>query len=168
MSYTDKDILCGQDGNAILHSGNKYYRDLVAANKDRYLRGSPADKRNLVQFIFDTLKSKDYQFVESNEPYEKVDDETVMKKIAQRFREKDKKGQAKAKPQHVHASNSLSPPFPAAPRTHNCTNDDGFSWRTERSDDAMQRPDVGQEMIAAFLSRHARKLHVSKPDFAKQ
>jgi len=40
--------------------------------------------------------------------------------------------------------------------------------KTDRSDVAMQRPDVGQDMITAFLSRHARKLHVSKPDFANQ
>ncbi len=100
-------ILCAQGGLGNDHDGNKYYCALIAASKDLYLRGSHAENNKLVQSIFDTLKSKEYQFMRLNKKpnqYEKVGDNRVMKKIAQCFC--DMNNPAKAKPQHVHASNS--------------------------------------------------------------
>jgi len=98
-------ILCARGGNVIHHIGNKNYRNMVAANKDRYLRGSHVEKRNIVQSIFNKLKDEKYQFMKRNEEtgqYEQVDDKKVMTKIAQCFR--DKIQEAKASPQNVDAS----------------------------------------------------------------
>jgi len=90
----------------INHSGNVHYRKVVAANQHRY-QGTDADKRNLVQEIFDRLtKDEGYQFMERNEEsgeYTQVDDDRVLKnKIPKCFR--DTIQAANANSQHVDAS----------------------------------------------------------------
>jgi len=100
-------IFCARGGLGDDHSGNKYYRDMVAANQHRY-QGTDADKRNLVQEIFDTLRNKGYHFMERNRQtgeYTQVDDDRVLKnKIPKCFR--DTIQAANANSQHVNASSS--------------------------------------------------------------
>jgi len=103
MSYvvTDKDILFGRGGMVNQHRGNKDYRRFIAATKDSYWGLNCVDRPLFLRSIFETLQIERYQFIRFNtetKQYETVDDDEVMIKITQSFRETDKKPAAKAKP----------------------------------------------------------------------
>jgi len=114
---TDKDILSGRGGKVNQNRGNKVYRRFIAARKNVYKGLNAVDRPLLVRSIFETLESERYRFIRFNietKQYETVDDDEIMIKITQSFRETDKKPVAKAKSQTGRVSER---PFEGARQT---------------------------------------------------
>mmetsp|Transcript_33656 Transcript_33656/g.99169 ORF Transcript_33656/g.99169 Transcript_33656/m.99169 type:complete len:543 (+) Transcript_33656:638-2266(+) len=92
-TYNEHDVLCGRGGATNSHPGNRKFRSLVAAHRERYLKAKKRDKPAYAQHVVSLVRNqcpKQCRFLKkdtkSNKWYD-IGDEKAREKVAQALRE---------------------------------------------------------------------------------
>lgn len=87
----DKDILSGRGSGVNVHPGNVFFRDLINANKERYLNGTAPLKKLLVKSIVEAAAGNGHRFLKLDSKsveWKTLTFQEASRKTAQALREK--------------------------------------------------------------------------------
>jgi len=107
----DEDILSGRGAGVNLHPGNVFFRKLIQANKQKYIRGDPGEKKRIIKKIVEVAENHG-RFLKQDlktELWLPISTDDARKKTGQALREnapaiKKQQSEMKKKMQYGHAA----------------------------------------------------------------
>merc|ERR1712038_1542947 len=107
----DEDILSGRGAGVNLHPGNVFFRKLIQANKQKYIRGDPGEKKRIIKKIVEVAENHG-RFLKQDlktELWLPISTDDARKKTGQALREnapaiKKQQSEMRKKMQYGHAA----------------------------------------------------------------
>ena len=87
-SFSDHDVLSGRGGGTNLHPGNRFYRDLILMNREKYDIASKAKKPDVARQIVQMIRQSGGRFLRKDKDglYYDIGDEAAREKTSQALR----------------------------------------------------------------------------------
>jgi hypothetical protein len=87
-NYNDKDVLSGRGGGTNLHSGNRYYRELIFNHRETYDEASKANKPNVSRKIVKMVRDSGGRFLRKDGQglYHDIGNTSAREKTSQALR----------------------------------------------------------------------------------
>ena len=130
-SFSDHDVLSGRGGGTNLHPGNRFYRDLILMNREKYDIASKAKKPDVARQIVQMIRQSGGRFLRKDKDglYYDIGDESAREKTSQALRHrtfemrnqadaraKQQRQQEPTKQQDVGLPKTIQVPLPLLPR----------------------------------------------------
>jgi len=90
-SFSEHDVLSGRGGATNVHSGNRYFRSLVNAHRDKYLRSKKNDKPSISRSIVNMVRRKNGRFLKKDDKsglWFEIGDDLAREKTSQALRQR--------------------------------------------------------------------------------
>lgn len=89
--YAEHDILSGRGGATNVHAGNKFFRNLINAHRDQYLRARKNDKPNISRTIVSAIRRRQGRFLRKDKKtglWFEIGDDLAREKTSQALRQR--------------------------------------------------------------------------------
>ena len=120
-SFSDHDVLSGRGGGTNLHPGNRFYRDLILMNREKYDIASKAKKPDVARQIVQMIRQSGGRFLRKDKDglYYDIGDESAREKTSQALRHRtfEMRNQADARAKQQRQQGSTKQQDTGLPKT---------------------------------------------------
>lgn len=91
MLVSDNDVLSGRGGATNMHAGNRFFRSLIDAHREKYLRARKNDKPGISRSIVNIIRRRNGAFLKKDEKsghWVEIGDDLAREKTSQALRQR--------------------------------------------------------------------------------